>query len=217
MRKYDFTGKTLIHHETKYRQIISLKSFENVSVGDVGGWIETEKNLSHFGNCWVKDNSKIGEDALVYGNAIVEGNSIVLGNSHIFGSARISENVIVYGRSKLFGRCEVSGNAHIYQSACVSFNAKISGKSKIRGNTLIKNEISSGEIYSYDIEKYNINYSGKDSGGNDFVRVGCQIHSITNWKDDTFRNQIVQKYSFPKRLVSQFLKILEEIENEISI
>lgn len=217
MRKYDFTGKTLIHCGTEYRQIISLKSFGSVSENEIGGFIQTEKNLSHFGNCWVKDSSKIGEDALIYGNAVVEGNVIVLGNSHIFGSAHLSENVIVYGRSKLFGRCEVSGNVHIYQDACVSFNAKISGNSKIRGNTLIKNEITSGEIYSYDVEKYNINYSGKDSEGNHFVRVGCQIHTITNWKDETFRNQIVQKYSFPKRLVPEFLKILEEIENEISI
>ena len=35
------------------RRVIALRSFGNVISGDVGGYIESEKNLSHEGNAWV--------------------------------------------------------------------------------------------------------------------------------------------------------------------
>ena len=39
--------------------------------GNLGGWIESEDNLSHDGNCWVFD------EAGVYGAAEIGGNAVV--------------------------------------------------------------------------------------------------------------------------------------------
>ncbi|AWK14712.1 hypothetical protein SK355_07100 [Candidatus Fukatsuia symbiotica] len=39
---------------TLYR-IAARKPFDGVKAGEVGGWIETETNLSQDGNCWVHD------------------------------------------------------------------------------------------------------------------------------------------------------------------
>ena len=65
----------------KLYRIEALKDFGDVKAGDLGGYIESEDNLSHYGNAWVYDN------ASVYGNASVSGNASVGGNACIRGDA----------------------------------------------------------------------------------------------------------------------------------
>ena len=42
-----------------------------VSKGDIGGFVESEKNLSHHGNAWIAGNAKVYGDAKVFENAVV--------------------------------------------------------------------------------------------------------------------------------------------------
>lgn len=49
--------------QTLYRIIALIAIGTNVSVGDKGGYIETEKNLSHAGNAWVSGNARVSGDA----------------------------------------------------------------------------------------------------------------------------------------------------------
>ena len=37
--------------------IIALKDFSDVKAGDVGGFVESEDNLSQVGDCWIYDNA----------------------------------------------------------------------------------------------------------------------------------------------------------------
>jgi len=60
----EFFGVTL------YR-IRALIEFNGIKVGELGGYIATEKNLDHSGNAWVSDNAR------VYGNARVSDNARV--------------------------------------------------------------------------------------------------------------------------------------------
>ena len=82
--KYKLTDEKIKHNDKTLYRIQALKDFGDVKAGDLGGWIESERNLSQEGNCWVADN------ALVYGNAEVFGNAEVSGNAWISGNARIS-------------------------------------------------------------------------------------------------------------------------------
>ena len=58
-KKYEFTGEVKIEFGVKLHRIRALVAIEavGVAVGDLGGWIEKEKNLSHSGNAWVSGNS----------------------------------------------------------------------------------------------------------------------------------------------------------------
>ena len=51
MKKYEFTGETKVINdwrgEVTLHRIRAVIEFKNVSVGDIGGWIEKEENLSH--------------------------------------------------------------------------------------------------------------------------------------------------------------------------
>ena len=62
-------------------RIKALKSFSNVGVNELGGYIQSEKNLSNTGNAWVYDNAEVFDDARVYGNAQVsfQGEFITIG------------------------------------------------------------------------------------------------------------------------------------------
>lgn len=66
--KYEFTGKTKTVDGFVLNQIRALVNIRKrgVRVGDLGGWIENESNLSHKGTCWVYS------DAIVRGFALVE-------------------------------------------------------------------------------------------------------------------------------------------------
>ena len=65
MKKYELTSETKVINGVELHRIKALESFGRVEKGDLGGWIESEKNLSQDGDAWVDDN------ATVYGNAVV--------------------------------------------------------------------------------------------------------------------------------------------------
>ena len=71
MRKYEFTGETKNYLGVTLHRIKSLIDFGNVKSGEIGGWIEKEENLSHYGNAWVSGDARVYGNALVYGNAQV--------------------------------------------------------------------------------------------------------------------------------------------------
>ena len=54
----EFGGRTL------YR-IIALKNFADVEAGDLGGWVETENNLSQEGDCWIYNEAKCLDDSRI--------------------------------------------------------------------------------------------------------------------------------------------------------
>ena len=41
----------------------ALKDFPDVKKGDIGGFVESEDNLSHKCNCWIYDKAKVWDDA----------------------------------------------------------------------------------------------------------------------------------------------------------
>lgn len=117
---------------TLYR-IEALKDFANVKKGDKGGYIESEDNLSHIGNCWVYGEAYVYGDACVYDNAEVSGYAYVYGNALVHGSACVADNARVfgyaevYGNAKVYGDARVCGNAHVYDNACVDGHACVNG------------------------------------------------------------------------------------------
>ena len=123
-QKYEFTGETKDIHNCTVRQI------RRISDGEVGGWIESEKNLSHEGDCWVYGDALVSGDAWVYGNAKVSGNAHVFGDAHVYGNAH------VFGDAKVCGNAQVHGNAHVRGNAKVSSNAQVYGDAKVFGGLI---------------------------------------------------------------------------------
>ena len=87
MKKYEFTGETkeirLLFRTATLHRIRATVAFGIVEVGDLGGWIEKEENLSHEGKAWVCGDAKVWGNAKVCGDAKVWGDAEVFSASHV--------------------------------------------------------------------------------------------------------------------------------------
>ena len=96
MTKYEFTGETKIVSGRTINQIRALKDVRpGVSVGDLGGWLESEETLSQLGTAWVSGT------ACVFGNARVFGNALVSGDALVSGTAWVSGDALVFGDARV--------------------------------------------------------------------------------------------------------------------
>ena len=70
-KKYEITD---IAHP-QYPWLHRIRALENirkgVRSGDLGGFIQSEENLSQEGYCWIFDNAVVGEHAFLSGDAIL--------------------------------------------------------------------------------------------------------------------------------------------------
>lgn len=148
MEKYELTNETIqVMGKTLYR-IKSLKDFDDVKTGDLGGFVESCNNLSQVGKSWIYDNAKVFEFALVRGAAKVRDNAAIMGYAKVFDFAEISGEAEVYGDcsikgySKVCGNADISGNAiivnaEISEQARIFGDASVGGGSKVGGNALV--------------------------------------------------------------------------------
>lgn len=57
-KKYRLTAETMCFDSVTLHRIQALKDFGNVEAGELGGWVESEKNLSQSGDCWIAMEAK---------------------------------------------------------------------------------------------------------------------------------------------------------------
>ena len=86
-KKYELTDDFICHNGRILYRIRALRDFSNVRAGDLGGYIQTEHNLSHEGNAWVYDDAKVFDNAEVSGKVEVYGNAHIVGNAKVNGKA----------------------------------------------------------------------------------------------------------------------------------
>ena len=148
MKKYEFTGETkeivLPYRNAVLHRIRAIADFGTVKVGDLGGWIEKEENLSHEGNAWVRG------DAKVYGNAKVCDNAEVYGDAKVYGNAKVCDNAEVYVDAKVYGNAEVRGDAEVYGNAWVCGDAVVRGDAVVYGNAWVRGDAKvcdNAEVY----------------------------------------------------------------------
>ena len=150
MKKYEITNDTKTINGVTVHRIVALKSFGNVTKGDLGGWIEKESNLSQSGNAWVTDDAVIYGEASVKGDAKVSGNAVVYDHALINCHANVTDNVIIRGRSfisgdtKVFENAVVEGYATTYDNAIIRGNARISGSVIMKGYSRAGGNVSVG-------------------------------------------------------------------------
>ncbi|WP_375632634.1 hypothetical protein [Bartonella sp. AA74HLJMH] len=125
-KKYKLTNEAIKVGEFILYRIKAIKNFGTIKKGDLGGYIEKERNLSPYDNCWVFDNAQ------VYGNGYVSEN------------ATISDDAKVYGIASVSGEAQISGNARVYGEASIFDSVQVCGKARVCGTA----EIYDNEIIS---------------------------------------------------------------------
>lgn len=164
-KKYELVKDDFTHvNNKKLYRIKSLRDFGKVKTGDLGGFIEKEENLSHEGNCWVYNEAKVFDDAIVehdaqvknmacaYEQATIRDKALVMdasqvrGNGNVYGAAILSGLAVVQdfawidGRAQVFERATISGVACIMDKAMVHEQAVVTGQTRVSGSAEISGE-----------------------------------------------------------------------------
>ena len=100
--KYELTDETIEVYRRTLHRIKALKDIgTDVKKGDLGGFVESERNLSQKGNCWVFNSAMVFDSAMVFGLAEVYGSAMVCGSAEVYGSATVCGSAEVYGLAEI--------------------------------------------------------------------------------------------------------------------
>lgn len=165
LKKYIIdTSQSIQHFNVVLYRIRALIDFDDIRAGDFGGYVESEKNLSQSGNCWIYDNAKVygrgrvKSNAKVYntvevrceaaisGNAKIFGEAVISGQAKVYGNAKVSGVVSIFDKSRVFDDAIVEGNSiiiygpkvRVFENAHIYNEAKILGKARVFGNATVK-------------------------------------------------------------------------------
>ena len=125
-RKYKLieSSRAWLYGRPIYR-IQALRDFSDVKKGDLGGFVESEGNLSQEGDCWIYDMAQAME------------------KSRVEDDACLRDCSKMYGSSLLKDKAQLQGCARMIQYACLADNAvaidtEISGFADITGEVVIR-------------------------------------------------------------------------------
>lgn len=120
MKKYELTAETkeiggkILH---RIRALIDIPEHD-VKVGDLGGWIEAERNLSQKGAALVTGKACVTDSVCVTDSALVTGSACVTDSACVMDEARVT------GKARVFGNALVRGNALVMKSSdCIAIGA----------------------------------------------------------------------------------------------
>lgn len=186
-------------------RIISLKSIMTrmgeVKKYTIGGYVESEANLSQddgswifhtgkvFDNAVVRDSSIVKDDAAVFENAVVT-DSTIEHYAHVRGSAvihnsRISDKSDVKGSPTIDG-CTLKNSAMIYENATIK-DTYVSGGGMIHGHAVVErsfiNDVSEvrgdAELFECRLSGRHIVETGKHDGDSLHTEVVLNITTGT--------------------------------------
>ncbi|MBY8841910.1 hypothetical protein [Streptomyces sp. SP2-10] len=189
--KYKLTRKTLIYEGRTLRRV-------KYSNGTLGGWIESERNLSQEGECRVLNEAKVYGDAEISENATVMdladvgGKVRVSGNARLYESAKVvgeaQEFVRIYGNARVYGYSKVTGftemaygpgaRGPVSSTPSIFGNARVFGSAKVIGDVEIYDHASvsgNANLHARNNARVRITSIGAD-GQMTFERPHVKVH-----------------------------------------
>ena len=155
--KYTFTGE-----QKQESSAITLFRIKSCATKKLGGWIQSEANLSQEGAAWVADeacvfgearvsgDAQVSERARVYGAAVVGDQAKIRGRSIVRDRAVVRDRVVVYGAAfigddaVLSGDAQVSGAATVTENAQVMDHAQVKAEARVFGHAVVSGKAAVG-------------------------------------------------------------------------
>ena len=135
--KYELTEMTMVFDGRELHRIRAVRDFGDVTAGDLGGWVQSEDNLSHDGRCWIYDEGIVCDKAKVSHDAAVRDHGQLRDQAWIFEDAVVQDHAQVYcganacGRSVIKDNAIVRGDARIFDLGIVDGDHVVSGKARV--------------------------------------------------------------------------------------
>ena len=168
-KKYEITEITHPKYPWLHRIRARCQVNEQVGPGALGGYVQTEDNLSQDGTCWIYDQAICCEEAVVEDDGRMFDGAVARGSALISGDARMFERAVAEGNSSFFSGelkedARLSGNAVVNRSDNGLYPL-IGRKSNVYGSVcgwfVVNDNIFEGEHYLNRTEDMFILENGK--------------------------------------------------------
>lgn len=168
-KKYEITEITHPKYPWLHRIRARCQVNEQVGPGALGGYVQTEDNLSQDGTCWIYDQAICCEEAVVEDDGRMFDGTVARGSALISGDARMFERAVAEGNSSFFSGelkedARLSGNAVVNRSDN-GLSPLIGRKSNVYGSVcgwfVVNDNIFEGEHYLNRTEDMFILENGK--------------------------------------------------------
>ena len=134
-------------------KIRALRDVGTVPAGALGGYVESEANLSHKGDCWIANS------AIACGDSRVSGNARLLGEAKLFDQAAIRDEAAVAGQAELHdfaskvrdnavlgnGRIVLKGHSSVAEDAVVEGKTRLENSARVEGQAHVKHTVLNGK------------------------------------------------------------------------
>lgn len=168
-KKYEITEITHLKYPWLHRIRARCQVNEQVGPGALGGYVQTEDNLSQDGTCWIYNQAICCEEAVVEDDGRMFDGAVARGSALISGDARMFERAVAEGNSSFFSGelkedARLSGNAVVNRSDN-GLSPLIGRKSNVYGSVcgwfVVNDNIFEGEHYLNRTEDMFILENGK--------------------------------------------------------
>lgn len=168
-KKYEITEITHPKYPWLHRIRARCQVNEQAGPGALGGYVQTEDNLSQDGTCWIYDQAICCEEAVVEDDGRMFDGAVARGSALISGDARMFERAVAEGNSSFFSGelkedARLSGNAVVNRSDN-GLSPLIGRKSNVYGSVcgwfVVNDNIFEGEHYLNRTEDMFILENGK--------------------------------------------------------
>lgn len=193
-KKYRLLDETKTFEGRTLHRILALKDFRDVKDWDVGGWVESENNLSHNGTCWVDG------DAIVMDNAVVMDDAVAM-NLAIIRDSIVMDSATIQGESIITGKTIIKANALVHSTI-------------VDGNTTIgKNGFIIGRNDYITIQNIGSRYDAVtfylDDHRHIWVSTGCFNDTL-----EAFKETVVEMYG-ENYFIEKYLKTIEYVKYKL--
>lgn len=149
MNKYKLIKEGSLYRIKALKDIKMPPGIPDIVKGSFGGMVESSKNLSQDGNCWifysatVTKNAQVLEDALVYdsaeitNNAIITNQAVVCQHGKVDGSAIVKDSAVVCGHSRISLYATIMEHARIDDFANVTDCSTVCGFATVSDHAFI--------------------------------------------------------------------------------
>ena len=191
LNKYELTEGWISNHKgVRLYQIRCLRDIKHAKAGDLGGFVESEKNLSQEGDAWIADKAQVWGKAAVFDNALVSdearvfGNAVVYDDAFVSGRAEISDWARVHGNARVTGHgvqingyTEILGSAKIGDEAHIGDSVTVEGQARVCGTASLHSTANIGGTANIEDDSQHCGFDG-------FGRIKFHVHAYLTTKGD---------------------------------
>ena len=206
-KKYEITDITMKFKGRTLYRIRALKDFRDVEAGDLGGWIQSENNLSQEGDCWIYDNAKCMDNARMYDNSIMHNNSVMCDFSEMHDNSAMYNNAVMYNNSEMYDY------ATMYDYSEMHDCSEMLDSSVLYRDSMLKDEEKLyGELF-FKVDKFIEIYTEEAGMVTGVLRNGKILFSIDYYKEID-KEEFIDRINNPTTpYEEECLKVINKIES----